>query len=91
MKLDKVMNTIKNNISEVYKVQVDCLENSESDFYDKINTKKKANELVRLHEAMQEKFKKASYSETIEILTLVPDKWSQKYFSECFNVFEYLA
>ena len=31
MKLDKVMNTLKSNISEAYKVQVDCLEDSESD------------------------------------------------------------
>ena len=39
--------------------------------------KKKVNDLVRLHEAMQEKLKTASYSEQIQILTLVPDKWSQ--------------
>ena len=38
---------------------------------------KKVNVLVRLHEAMQEKLKTASYSEQIQILTLVPDKWSQ--------------
>ena len=37
---------------------------------------KKVNVLVRLHEAMQEKLKTASYSEPIQILTLVPDKWS---------------
>ena len=52
MKLDKVMKTIKNNISEVYKVQVDCLENSEPDSFDKNDRKEKANELVRLHKAM---------------------------------------
>ena len=91
MKLDKILNTIKNYISEVYKVQVDCLENSESDSFDKNDTKEKANELVRLHKAMEEKLKTATYSETIEILTLVPDKCCQKYCSECFNVFEYLA
>ena len=39
---------------------------------------KKVNVLVRLHEAMQEKSKTASYSEPIQILTLVPDKWSRK-------------
>ena len=39
---------------------------------------------------MQEKSKAASYSEPIQILTLVPDKWSRIYCSECFNVFEYL-
>ena len=36
--------------------------------------KEKMNDLFRLHEAMQEKMKTASYSEQIQILTLVPDK-----------------
>ena len=51
----------------------------------------KVNVLVRLHEAMQEKLKTASYSEPIQILTLVPDKWSRMYCSEYFNIFEYLV
>ena len=38
--------------------------------------KEKVNGLVRLHRAMQEKLKAVSYSEQIQILTLVPDKWS---------------
>ena len=33
----------------------------------------KLNDLVRLHEAMQEKLKTASYSEQIQVLTLVPE------------------
>ena len=66
-------------------------ENSESDSYDKNDMKEKVNDLVRLHEAMQEKLKTASYSEPIQILTLVPDKWSRMYCSEYFNVFEYLV
>ena len=70
------MKTLKNNISEAYKVQVDCLKDSESDSYDKNDMKEKVNDLVRLHEAMQEKLKTASYSEPIQIPTLVPDKWS---------------
>ena len=53
--------------------------------------KEKANELVRLQKAMKEKLKTASYSEKIKILTLVPDKLSRKYCSECFNVTEYLV
>ena len=57
MKLDKVMNSIRSDISEAYKVQVDCLEDSESDSYDKNSMKGKANELVRLHDAMQKKIK----------------------------------
>ena len=74
MKLDNVTNSTKSNISEAGKVQVDCLEDSESDSYDKNSMKEKANELVRLHEAMQKKLKTASYSEQIQILTLVPNK-----------------
>ena len=40
---------------------------------------------------MQEKLKTASYSEQIQVFTLVLDKWSQMYCSEYFNVFEYLV
>ena len=67
------------------------MNNSQSDSYDKNDMQKKVNVLVRLHEAMQEKSKTASYSEPIQILTLVPDKWSRMYCSEYFNVFEYFV
>ena len=53
--------------------------------------KEKVNDLVRLHEVMQEKWKTASYSEQIQILTFIPDKWSRMYCSEHFNIFEYLV
>ena len=49
------------------------------------------NDLVRLHEAMQEKLKTASYSEQIQVLSFVPHKWSWMYCSEYFNVFEHLV
>ena len=52
---------------------------------------KKANVFLRLHKAMQEKLKTVSYSEPIQILTLVPDKWSQMYCSEYFNILEHLV
>ena len=52
MKLDRVMSTIKNNISEAYKVQADCWEDSESNSYDKNNMKEKANIFVKCHGAM---------------------------------------
>ena len=39
--------------------------------------KEKVNDLVRLHKTMQEKLKTTSYSEQIQILTLVLDKWSR--------------
>ena len=99
--LHAFMKTLKRNISEAYKVQIDGLKDSESDSYDKNYMKEKVNDLVRLHEAMQnakykmqnakKKMKAGSYSEQTQILTLVPDKWSQMYYLEYFNVFEYLA
>ena len=89
--LTRIYENLKSNISEAYKVQVDCLKDLESDSYDKNDMKEKVNDLVRLQEAMQEKLKTASYSEQIQILTLVPDKWSRMYCSEYFNVFEYLV
>ena len=46
-------------------------ENSEFDSYGK-NMKEKVNDSVRLHKAMQEKLKTATYSEQIQIRTLVP-------------------
>ena len=55
------------------------MKDSESDSYDRNDMKEKVNDLVRLHEAMQEELKTASYSGQIQILTLVPDKWSQIY------------
>ena len=69
------MKPLKRNISEAYKVEVDCLKDSESDSYDKSYMKEKENDLVMLHEAMQEKLKTTSYSEQIQVLTTVPGKW----------------
>ena len=68
--------TLKSNISEAQKVQVDWLNNSESNSYDENDMQEKVNVLVRLKEAMQEKLKMTSYSEPIQFLTLVPNKWS---------------
>ena len=51
--------------------QVDCLNNLESDSCDKNDMQKKVHVLVRLHKAMQEKLKTASYSDLIQIFTLV--------------------
>ena len=63
----------------------------ESGSYDKDDIKEKVNDLVRLHEAIQEELKTATHSEQIQIVTLVLDKWSQMYCWEYFNVFEYLV
>ena len=67
------------------------MNNSDSDYYDKNDMQKKVNVLVKLHEAMQEKLKAASYSEPIQILTLVPNIWSRMYCSEYFNILEYVV
>ena len=56
------MKTLRSDISEPYKVQVDCVNDSESDSYDKNDMKEKVNDLVRLHKAMQEKLSTPSYS-----------------------------
>ena len=74
--LTRIYENLKSNISEAYKVQVDCLKDSESDSYDKNDMKEKVNDLVRLHKTMQEKLETVSYPEQIKILTLVPDKIS---------------
>ena len=58
------------------------MEDLGSGSYDKNDMKEKANNFVRLHEAMQEKLKTASYSQQIQILTLVADKWFRMYCSE---------
>ena len=63
---------------------------SESDCYDKNDMQEKVNVLVRLHKAMQKKLKTTSYSEPIQILTLVPNKWSRMHCLKYFNIFEYL-
>ena len=84
------MKTLKSNISEAFDVQVDCFKDSGSGCYDKNDVKEKVNDLISLYETMHEKLKTASYSEQIQILTLVPDKWSQMYYWVYFNVFEHL-
>ena len=64
------------------------MNNSESDSHHKNDMQEKVNASVRLHEALQEKLKTASYSERIQILTLVSDKWSRMYCSEYFDILE---
>ena len=88
-KLDKVVSTYKSNISEAYEVNKGLLDDSDSVFVTD-DVQRKAAELERLHDAMREKLKTASYPEKIQILTLVPDKWSCEYASKQFNVSEYL-
>ena len=44
----------------------------------------------RPHDAMMEKLKTPSYPEKIQILALIPEKWSREYTSKLFDVSEYL-
>ena len=53
MELGKAMSTLKSDISETYKVQIDCLEDSESDSYNKSDMKEKTNESIGLHESIK--------------------------------------
>ena len=53
--LHAFMKALKSDISEAYKVQVECLKDSESNSYDKNDMKQRVNE----------KLKTASYSEQI--------------------------
>ena len=74
-KLDRVVDTYKSTIAEAYNVSKDVLDTSDSVF-EESDAQWKAAELERLHDAMREKLKTASYPEKIQILTLIPKKWS---------------
>ena len=88
-KLDKVIDSYKNTIAEAYNVSMNVLDTSDS-FFEDSDVQSKAAELERLHAAMREKLKIASYPEKIQILTLIPDKWSREYASKQFDVSVYL-
>ena len=78
--LHAFLKTLKSNTYKACKVQVVCLKDSASDCYNKNDMKEKVNDIVMLHEVTQGKLKTASYSEEIQVLTLVPDKQSQMYY-----------
>ena len=71
-KLKKVLNVCKENISAVH-IEID----KPALIYDR-DTKNKAEELDKLHAAMKEKLVTTSNTEKLQILTFVPDSWSQK-------------
>ena len=87
-KLKKLLNVCKENISATYNAL--DIEIEEPPPINDRDAKNKAEELDRLHAAMKEKLVTASNTEKLQILTLVPDSWSQKYCSEYFGVSEYL-
>ena len=86
--MKKVLNVYKENISAAYNVS-DIEIEEPPPIYDR-DTKNKAEKLDRLHTTMKEKLITASNTEKLQLLTLVPDSWSQKYCSEYFGVSEYL-
>ena len=91
-KLDKVVDKLKNNLSEAYAIEINQMDDSNNEIQiDQVELKEKAEELDRLHNAMREKLKTATYAEKLQILTLVPEKWSRQYCSQYFNVSEYLV
>ena len=71
--LTRIYENFKSNISDAYKVQVNCLKDSESDSYHENDMKERGIDFVRLQEVMQEKLITASYSEQIKVFTLVPE------------------
>ena len=75
-KLKKVLNVCKENISAVHNVS-DIEIDKPALIYDR-DTKNKAEELDKLHAAMKEKLVTTSNTEKLQILTFVPDSWSQK-------------
>ena len=87
--MDKVVDTYKSTIAETYDVSKNVLDTSDSVFEESDAQWTEA-ELERLYDAMREKLKTASYPEKIQILTLIPDKWSREYASKQFDVSEYL-
>ena len=64
------------------------MKDSESDSYDENDVKEILNDLVRLYEEMQEILKKASYSEQIQILTLLPQCTVQNFLMSLNTLFE---
>ena len=76
-KLDKVVDTYKSTITEAYDVSKDVLDTSDSVF-EESDAQWKATELERLHDAMRAKLKTALYPEKIQILTLIPGRWSRE-------------
>ena len=87
--MDKVVNMYKSTIAEAYNVNKDVLDTSDS-IFEESDAQWKAAELEQLHDNMREKLKTALYLEKIQMLTLIPEKWSQQNASKQFDVSEYL-
>ena len=90
-KLDRAVDTLKNNLCEAYSIEFDQIDDSkDQNNSEKNEFKEKAIELDRLHEAMKDKLITATYAEKLQILTLAPDSWSREHCAAYFGVSEYL-
>ena len=83
--MEKVVNTYKSTVAEAYDLSKDVLDTSDS-IFEESDAQWNAAELERLHDAMREKLKTASYPEKIQILTLSANKWPQEYTSKQFDM-----
>ena len=90
--MDKVVDNLRSNLCDAYSIEIDQITNpNEQNKDEKDVVKVKADELDRLHNLMKEKLKLSTYPEKVQILTLVPDKWSRKHCAfEYFGISEYL-
>ena len=88
-KMEQVMETVKPNLSTVYKVDAEQLTVPSAEPNKEILDK--ASELDRLHHLMKEALEKAKTPRQIEIMTLAPDSWSREYCSKFFKVSEYVV
>ena len=91
-KYDDFVGKFTSEFSQAYGIEEDELVTSEDKEilgkYD--DPRSKSDELDRLHELMKDKLKGSSFSEKIQILTLIPDSWSRSYCSTFFDVSEHL-
>ena len=89
-KLEKVIDVYKSSLAEAYNVKEDDICDNSDTMIDDSDIQFKSAELDRLHDLMREKLKIVPYPRKIQILTLVPDKWSRELAAKQFGVSEYL-
>ena len=88
LKLTKVMEKFKSELSEAYSVEDIPLDTNLASISTDVQTK--AKDLDKLHESMRDKLVTACYTDKVQILTLIPDSWSRKFAANYFNVSEYM-
>ena len=89
-KLEKVIDVYKSSLAEAYNVKEDDICDNSDTMIDDSDIQFKSAELDPLHDLMREKLKIVPYPRKIQILTLVPDKWSRELAAKQFGVSEYL-